>query len=129
MSQDLSAKIYRNLFTDDQWDAIDSALSDYADYGDSEAQLADEIKAKIFTIFDLTVWLKWKKILMSKISLKWDMMRPIVILLQQSVWLRLFPILYTGGHTKLKKNMMLLLLTFSMDSNGTKKVSDLQISV
>ena len=55
MSQDLSAKIYRNLFTDDQWDAIDSALSDYADYGDSEAQLADEIKAKIFTIFDLTV--------------------------------------------------------------------------
>ena len=55
MTQDLSAKIYRNLFTDDQWDAIDSALSDYADYGDSEAQLADEIKAKIFTIFDLTV--------------------------------------------------------------------------
>jgi len=55
MTQDLSAKIYRNLFTDDQWDAIDSALSDYADYGDSEAQLADEIKAKIFTIFNLTV--------------------------------------------------------------------------
>ena len=56
MNDTLSAKIYRQLFTDDQWDAIDSALSDYADYGDSEAQLADEIKAKIFTIFNLTEW-------------------------------------------------------------------------
>ena len=56
MNDTLSAKIYRNLFTDDQWDAIDSALSDYADYGDSEAQIADEIKAKIFTIFNLTEW-------------------------------------------------------------------------
>jgi len=54
MNDTLSAKIYRNLLTDDQWDAIDSALSDYADYGDDEAQLADEIKAKIFTIFNLT---------------------------------------------------------------------------
>ena len=54
MSQDLSAKVYRQLFTDDQWDAIDSALSDYADYGDDEADLAAEIKAKIFTIFNLT---------------------------------------------------------------------------
>ena len=56
MNDTLSAKIYRNLFTDDQWDAIDSALSDYADYGDDEAQIADEIKAKIFTIFNLTEW-------------------------------------------------------------------------
>ena len=54
MNDTLSAKIYRNLFTDDQWDAIDSALSDYADYGDSDAQIADAIKAKIFTIFNLT---------------------------------------------------------------------------
>ena len=56
MNNTLSAKIYRQLFTDDQWDAIDSALSDYADYGDDEAQIADEIKAKIFTIFNLTEW-------------------------------------------------------------------------
>ena len=56
MNDTLSAKIYRQLFTDDQWDAIDSALSDYADYGDDEAQIADEIKAKIFTIFNLTEW-------------------------------------------------------------------------
>ena len=60
MNDTLSAKIYRQLFTDDQWDAIDSALSDYADYGDDEAQLADEIKAKIFTIFNLTNWNKWQ---------------------------------------------------------------------
>ena len=53
-NQQLSANIYRQLFTDDQWDAIDSALSDYADYGDSEADIASEIKAKIFTIFNLT---------------------------------------------------------------------------
>ena len=56
MNDTLSAKIYRQLFTEDQWDAIDSALSDYADYGDDEAQIADEIKAKIFTIFNLTEW-------------------------------------------------------------------------
>ena len=53
-NQQLSAKIYRNLFTDEQWDAIDSALSDYADYGDEESDIADEIKAKINTIFNLT---------------------------------------------------------------------------
>ena len=54
MNDTLSAKIYRNLFTDAQWDAISSALKDYADYGDEEATLADEIDAKINTIFNLT---------------------------------------------------------------------------
>jgi len=53
-SQELSASVYRQLFTDVQWDAIDSALSDYADYGDDEAEIATEIKHKIFTIFNLT---------------------------------------------------------------------------
>ena len=53
-SQELSASVYRKLFTDVQWDAIDSALSDYADYGDDEAEIASEIKHKIFTIFKLT---------------------------------------------------------------------------
>ena len=55
-SQELSASVYRQLFTDAQWDAIDSALSDYADYGDDEAEIATEIKHKIFTIFNLTAW-------------------------------------------------------------------------
>jgi len=56
MSQKLSASIYRQLFTDSQWDAISSALKDYADYGDEEATIADEIDAKISTIFRLTEW-------------------------------------------------------------------------
>ena len=54
MSQQLSAKIYRDLFTDDEWDAICSALKDYSDYGDEESAIADSIDAKITTIFRLT---------------------------------------------------------------------------
>ena len=54
MSQETCAAIYRQLFTDSQWDAISSALKDYADYGDEEATIADEIDAKISTIFRLT---------------------------------------------------------------------------
>ena len=54
MNDTLSAKIYRNLFTDNEWDAISSALKDYADYGDEEATIADSIDAKITRIFQLT---------------------------------------------------------------------------
>ena len=54
MSQKLNATIYRQLFTDSQWDAISSALKDYADYGDEEANIADSIEAKITAIFNLT---------------------------------------------------------------------------
>ena len=54
MSQQLSATIYRNLFTDNEWDAIRSALKDYADYGDEEAMIADSIDSKITSIFRLT---------------------------------------------------------------------------
>jgi len=54
MSQQLSAKIYRDLFTDDEWDAICSALKDYADYGDEESAIADSIDAKITQIYKLT---------------------------------------------------------------------------
>jgi hypothetical protein len=53
-NQTLSASIYHKLFTDAEWDAISSALKDYADYGDEEASIADSIEAKITTIFDLT---------------------------------------------------------------------------
>ena len=53
-NQQLSAEIYRKLFTDNEWDAICSALKDYADYGDEEATIADSIDAKITTIFNLT---------------------------------------------------------------------------
>ena len=44
----------KEFFTDDQWDAISSALNDYQDYGTEEANIADSIQAKIATIFRLT---------------------------------------------------------------------------
>ena len=53
-NQNLSASIYRQLFTDAEWDAISSALKDYSDYGDEESDIADSIDAKINTIFRLT---------------------------------------------------------------------------
>ena len=52
--QEMSAVIYKQLFTDNEWDAISSALKDYADYGDEEATIADSIDAKITRIFQLT---------------------------------------------------------------------------
>ena len=54
MSQQLSAKIYRDLFTEDEWDAIFSALSDYQDYGSEEAELSRSAQNKIRKIFELT---------------------------------------------------------------------------
>ena len=52
-SQKMSATIYKQLFTDSEWDAISSALHDYQDYGDEEAMIADSIQAKIATIYKL----------------------------------------------------------------------------
>jgi hypothetical protein len=52
--KELSASIYRNLFTEAEWDAIHSAMQDYADYGDEEATIADSICSKMATIFQLT---------------------------------------------------------------------------
>ena len=45
------AQVFRKMFTDAQWDAISSAIKDFADHGDEEATIADEIDAKIFSIF------------------------------------------------------------------------------
>ena len=53
-SQATSAAIYKQLFTDVEWDAISSAMKDYSDYGDEEANIADSIDAKISTIYRLT---------------------------------------------------------------------------
>ena len=52
--QKTSAIIYKQLFTDSEWDAISSALNDYQDYGDEEANIADSIQLKISTIYRLT---------------------------------------------------------------------------
>ena len=53
-SQATSATIYKQLFTDNEWDAISSAMGDYSDYGDEEAMIADSIQAKIAAIYRLT---------------------------------------------------------------------------
>ena len=42
----------KQFFTDDQWDAISSALNDYQDYGDNEAEIADSIQVKIAQLFN-----------------------------------------------------------------------------
>ena len=55
-SQATSAAIYKQLFTDAEWDAISSALNDYQDYGDEEANIADSIDVKISAIYNLTKW-------------------------------------------------------------------------
>jgi len=52
--QKTSAVIYKQLFTDSEWDAISSALNDYQDYGTEEANIADSIQLKISTIYRLT---------------------------------------------------------------------------
>ena len=59
-SQATSAAIYKQLFTDAEWDAISSALNDYSDYGDEEAAIADSIQEKIATIYKLTNWNLWQ---------------------------------------------------------------------
>ena len=48
------AQVLREMFTDSQWDAISSAMEDYSDYGDCEANIADRIQAKIAKIYELT---------------------------------------------------------------------------
>ena len=53
-SQATSAAIYKQLFTDVEWDAISSAMGDYSDYGNEEAMIADSIQAKIAAIYRLT---------------------------------------------------------------------------
>ena len=49
-----SAQVLRDMFTDSEWDAISSAMKDYADYGDEEATIADKIDSKIYSIFRVT---------------------------------------------------------------------------
>ena len=42
----------KGFFTDDEWDAIDSALSDYQDYGDNESELASSVHGKLYRLFN-----------------------------------------------------------------------------
>jgi len=48
-TQDLN--VVRNFFTDDEWNAIESAMNDYADYGDEESDLSSNIQSKLYQLF------------------------------------------------------------------------------
>ena len=39
------------FFTDAEWEAISSAMSDFSDYGDTESEIANNIQSKIFHLF------------------------------------------------------------------------------
>ena len=41
----------KGFFTSDEWDAIDSALSDFQDYGERESELNDSVGRKIYELF------------------------------------------------------------------------------
>jgi len=41
----------KSFFTNDEWDAIDSALGDYQDYGDKESELASRVGNKLYQLF------------------------------------------------------------------------------
>lgn len=41
----------KGFFSDDEWNAIDSALQDFQDYGDAETELADSVGRKIYELF------------------------------------------------------------------------------
>jgi uncharacterized protein YutD len=42
----------KGFFTEDEWNAIDSALADYQDYGDKEAELMSSIGDKMYNLFN-----------------------------------------------------------------------------
>ena len=41
----------KSFFTNDEWDAIDSAMQDFQDYGESESELTDSVGRKIYELF------------------------------------------------------------------------------
>ena len=41
----------KGFFSNDEWDAIDSALSDFQDYGERESNLNDSVGRKIYELF------------------------------------------------------------------------------
>ena len=57
-SQETCAAIYRQLFTDEEWNVIDCALSEYQDHFDGsetpEEIAYERVQDKISAIFDLT---------------------------------------------------------------------------
>ena len=55
MTRDFSVDqlhLIRSFFTESEWDAIDSALADYQDYGETEAELMSSIGQKMYQLFN-----------------------------------------------------------------------------
>ena len=55
MTRDFSSEqreTIKSFFTDSEWDAIDSALADYQDYGETEAELMSSIGQKMYELFN-----------------------------------------------------------------------------
>ncbi len=42
----------KSFFTEDEWNAIDSALADYQDYGQDETELMNSIGTKMYELFN-----------------------------------------------------------------------------
>ena len=61
MTRDFSTdqlQLIRSFFTEDEWNAIDSALADYQDYGDNEAELMSILPLILHKLFqELTHYL------------------------------------------------------------------------
>ena len=54
-SQETSAAIYKQLFTDEEWSTINHAMEDYADfYGGRSEIFAKQVQSKIAKIYELT---------------------------------------------------------------------------
>lgn len=41
----------KDFFTEEEWDAIYNALSEYQDHGDEETDLVDSIQSKLHMLF------------------------------------------------------------------------------
>ena len=41
----------KGFFSDDEWNAIDSAMMDFQDYGDKQTDLADSVSRKVYELF------------------------------------------------------------------------------
>ena len=54
MIQMLTTKLQtvKDFFTEEEWDAIDSALADYQDYGEKETDLMNSIGEKMYKLFN-----------------------------------------------------------------------------
>ena len=46
-------EIVRSFFTEAEWDAIDSAMADFQDYGDRETELMNSIGDKMYNLFNV----------------------------------------------------------------------------